>query len=857
MNIKKIVTLSAAWIFALLTAFAVPAMRVVKTVTQPDGTKVQIVLTGDEHCHYYTTTDGLMVSDGTDGKGVRYSTFADGGDRVDISPVLAHNPGSRGAAEMAHISAINIAGQDNIVSVMRSKSRAARAQASRFPNTGTVRGLIILAEYQDVRFSSRNVKADFTRQMNEEGFADNGATGSARDYFIAQSHGKFTPEFDVVGPVLLPHDMKFYGENQTARGDDKDAAQMIVDACQGLKDEIDFSQYDFDGDGEVDLVFVIYAGYAEAQGGGGDTVWPHAWDIKSAGKQLRLNGKNIGRYACTAELRGNTGAEPDGIGTFCHEFTHCLGLPDIYDSRYSGLVGMGAWSLMDQGSYNNLSRTPCGMSAYERSFIGWLDIKELKAPAANLTLRHIENHDEAYKIVAAGNPNEYYTLENRQQEGWDKYLPGHGMMIVHVDYNEQVWAENIVNSAASGHAHLQIVPANNQLSMLEGAAWPGTAGARDFADWTAPAAKLYSGGTLGHPVTNIREEDGVVTFNYDTYLAAPYIYSAADITDNSFTASWDAVERAEKYTVCVASPVSGKEIVAEDFAKFTYPGLTQNGDGETGSDTGVPTDIGLLLDNFTAVAGWSGTDVYATDGTCVLGQGTTGGTLAMPLQQFEEHHTFTLHVRCKAGKTVMNGLKIELDDVEGHQKMEKKLTLRSSARDEYWVFSANDAGVLKFISTVPTTLYAVELYSGDVQNELKAGQTPQPAGREFTMQIEGCTGTGTTISGLDGGTDYMYWVKAVNETFGEISRPSNKMLFTTTGTTGIGNTPAEKAGAVVAPGTGHVGITLGHDARVAIVSAGGAVVMNGMLGTGTHNVSLASGMYIVKINSAAHKIVVR
>ena len=312
---------------------AVPAKRMVQTVQQPDGSILQTVLQGDEKFHYLSTIDGIMLEKGIDNS-LRYAVTTSTG-VIAAGEFLAHDPEKRESSELEYIQSINSQTIANRVSQMRAQalySAPWMAANTTFPNTGTVKGLIILAQFQDVRFSSATIQEDVQRKMNEKGYSDNSASGSARDYFIDQSSGKFTPTFDVAGPVTLPHDMAFYGANTSGSGSDKDAAQMVVDACKAADTEVDFSNYDFDNDGKVDLVFIIYAGYAEAQGGVTTTILPHAWDINNGGKTLRQDGKVIAKYACTSELMGYIGSIPDGIGTFCHEFSHCLGLPDFYDT---------------------------------------------------------------------------------------------------------------------------------------------------------------------------------------------------------------------------------------------------------------------------------------------------------------------------------------------------------------------------------------------------------------------------------------------------------------------------------------------------------------------------------------------
>lgn len=234
---------------------------------------------------------------------------------------------------------------------------------------GKKKGLVILVEFEDMAFKDPknvltlkpredDVKSLYENMLNKAGYTNNnGAIGSVHDYFLDQSNGKFDLTFDVVGPVKLKHPYKFYGE-RTARQNDANATQMIVDACNAIKDKVDFGDYDWDGDGEVEQVYVIYAGEGEASGGDANTIWPHKYSLTDAGLHaLTFNGKTVNTYACSneivrAELNGKERVFYSGIGTICHEFSHCLGLPDFYDTRGGNNIGSGRYDLMCSGSYN-------------------------------------------------------------------------------------------------------------------------------------------------------------------------------------------------------------------------------------------------------------------------------------------------------------------------------------------------------------------------------------------------------------------------------------------------------------------------------------------------------------------------
>ncbi len=320
-----------------------------------------------------------------------------------------------------------------------------------FPLTGSPRSLVILVNFADKNFVVKNEKQAFTNLLNEKGYSANGGTGSARDYFSDASNGIFAPQFDVVGPYTLPQNMEYYGGN--VNDNDKNPRQMVLDACR-LADEagMDFKQYDTDNNGVIDNVFIYYAGYNEAEGGGDNTVWPHRWSMPS-GSNYRFDGVQVWDYACTSELRGSTGSNMCGIGTFCHEFGHVLGLPDYYHTAEDKNT-LGNWSIMDGGAYLNQGRTPPTYSAYDRFYLDWLKPVELKV-AQNVSLEPLLSSNQAYIITKDGNhnmigndpqPREFFVLENRQKTGWDAYLPASGMLIWHIDYLKNAWDNNSPNN---------------------------------------------------------------------------------------------------------------------------------------------------------------------------------------------------------------------------------------------------------------------------------------------------------------------------------------------------------------------------------------------------------------------------
>lgn len=503
--------MSAALVLICATAFAVPAKRVSKTVTLTDGTQVTVTLRGDENLHYYSTADGRIVEQKADG------TY----DFVSADQIKTRR------AKAAQR-------RESMEKARRVKHKVGNAGSY----LGQKKGLVILVNFKDVKLQS-STATTFPRMANEVGYNGNGHYGSVHDYFLAQSYRQFDLTFDVVGPVTVSQNMAYYGA--PADGDhDSYPAKMVIEAINLVDDsQINFADYDWDNDGYVDQVYVIYAGYGEASGASENTIWPHEWDLESANYygdgtgKIKKDGKWINTYACSNELAGKSGTTLDGIGTMCHEFSHCLGLPDFYDTEGNNF-GMDSWSIMDYGCYNSDGCIPCGYTAYERMFAGWLTPTELDEPATITGMPDINDQTEggapkAYIIYNKANSNEFYTLQNIQQTGWNQGAYGHGLLVGHIDFNQTAWNNNKVNTSAS-HQRGTIIHADSEdgtsASSLAGDTFPGSAKNTALTDKTTPAATLYnynSNGTkyLNAPIENITEAGGLISFLFDGGEQAP------------------------------------------------------------------------------------------------------------------------------------------------------------------------------------------------------------------------------------------------------------------------------------------------------------------------------------------------
>ena len=534
MEVKRALSLLAASAVGAV-AMAVPAKPGLVAYTQPDGTVVNVRLVGDEHGHVVYSESGLLLVD-ADGE-LQYAKFDAAG--APVASGIAAAQGNEHLAMTFQTSAEReqwAARVDDDRATRVSQYRAtmagqARAKAaapageeagegavpfqfgripSSFPVLGEQKGLVVLVQYQDEAFEYGDYDY-FQRALNQEGFSDNGALGSARDWFIENSDGRFIPQFDVFGPVTLPNDRLYYGKN-TGFGRDEKAYEMVIHACQMLDDEIDFTQYDRDGDDFLDNVFVFYAGAGEHESGIASTVWPHSWDIVDAcpGEKFIFDGVRLNHYACTSEYLKRFD-RVDGIGTFVHEFSHVMGLPDLYCTAMGSPFTPGPWSVLDSGPYNNDGVTPANYSAFEKCALGWLDFKPL--PEGIVELPDLSTSNEAY-YLPTDNPNEFFFFENRQQVGNDAFLPGHGMLIWHVAYDEYKWFNNTVNNGTSKQG-VDIVEADNKKTAdtRDGDPFPGTANVTSFTYNTLPRLISWNRKRPALDIEEIAEtEEGLITF---------------------------------------------------------------------------------------------------------------------------------------------------------------------------------------------------------------------------------------------------------------------------------------------------------------------------------------------------------
>ena len=356
--------------------------------------------------------------------------------------------------------------------------------ASLFPHMGSPKAVVILAEYQDVKFSLKNPKASFEQYLNateghpkDLGAKENMNYGSVKQYFMAQSDGKFSPQFDIYGPVTLPQKMAYYGGTAN-NGKDEKFKQLLIDACTAMDDSLDFKPYDQDGDGNIDLVYIIYAGYGQSNGASAETMWPKRF---SGFTDTKFDGKGVNQGGISNELIGREGMPEDkrinGIGLFCHEFSHCLGLPDFYPTQLSPAYNnqsMEDWDLMDNGEYVSNGYCPVSYTAWEREAMGWDHIPTITEAKQYQLDGNVSGGTNAVKIVNPNNSNEYFVLQHFEDKGWNQRIAAYGkaynpatrgLLIYHVDYDQNKFSlsANNVNNVVN-HPRMTVIPADGTLA---------------------------------------------------------------------------------------------------------------------------------------------------------------------------------------------------------------------------------------------------------------------------------------------------------------------------------------------------------------------------------------------------------
>ena len=543
---KKILLSITFALMGIVSGFAAKAYSGIVTVTQSDGTELNVRIYGDEHFNWLTTEDGvLLVKEGNNYYIAETTSYG----TLKATNYIAHNANKRLPAEIKAIKKQDLSCFRSYAIQKASPAKAmgtGNSGVKYFPHSGSPKALVILVEFSDTPFQSgekaKNVFEHFLKGKAEDALPDGYEAytgsyakanlrnkGSVSDYFYDMSKGTYTPQFDVVGPYKLNQPSLYYG-----KGENDNTYALVSDACKAADKDVDFSQYDADGDGMVDLVYIIYAGYPASMSGNPNDIWPKS----GTGGFGTYDGKKVSRFGIHAEL--NFGLELNqkngfllsGIGLFCHEFSHTLGLPDLYPTDDASKVdnqNPEMWDLMDGGEYTyNGGYCPTPYSPWEMDVMGWASPVELGDDAKQVKLNSYFTERTAYKIN--GENDEYLLIQNIQKGGWWNGIANvynTGMLIWRIDYGTK--DVNLFDNPNNtlGKPNVMIVPADGYVisdynhgdgkqwtdkqykESLQADPFPGTTKRTELLSVTLNTS------TLEKPIYNIKEtDDGVITFDY-------------------------------------------------------------------------------------------------------------------------------------------------------------------------------------------------------------------------------------------------------------------------------------------------------------------------------------------------------
>jgi immune inhibitor A len=589
MKSKKITICLLTVLLFTIESIGAPALKRLYTTRQSDGTILSYYKNGDENCHYYSTQDGILIAPDNAGN-FCYAKYNENGTAI-ATTTLAHEALQRNIKEISMVKQLaenNSTSLQTTIQHIKNIKKVGSQTNAQVSSIGSPNIPVILIQYSDKKFSMSDPNSFYDKHCNGINYKDEGGAGSVRDYFISQSDSLFQPHFDIIGPVTLDQPMAYYGQNSNEYNKDIHINQMITDAIDKAHAQgTNFSKYDEDKDGKLNIVYTIYAGFGENSYDDPNCVWP-----KQGSMSYTIDGVQVTAYACNNELvdyakkdaQGNPVPTVDGIGVFCHEFSHCLGLPDFYNTNNADdIFGLSWWSLMDYGLYMNNSHTPIGYTAYERAFMKWMDVDTLST-RDDISLTPLATTHKAYKIINDNNPNEYYILENRQPSTWFPKAMGVGMLVFHVDYAPYYWNNNTVNNDKT-HQRMTIIPADGSL-VKENQNDTIIAGVK----YDAVTAYDFRGDPYPSYTIKYKKDSSGTTIGLDT------LRYNCNLTDSTFPA--DTVYQG-KY---MNKPLTDIKMDANGVVTFKFMG------GSTTGIVGMKSDLQQIKN----------IDVYTMDGRCIL-----------------------------------------------------------------------------------------------------------------------------------------------------------------------------------------------------------------------------------------------
>lgn len=499
------------------TVLATKALTKLQKFVNPDGTTVTIKVMGDHLFGYKQTLSGRMVEIGSDGY-LYYANLTTSGKELTQERAGASPTGNSGIIPYSTIQAI----REHNKKLQPSLPHPVTMHKGTKSTVEEVTYPVLLVEFEDVKFTVENPKTSFNNLLNASSYSHNGATGSVSEYLNANFRGYRKFSFALSDVITIPAPIASYGAQQGARND-SNPAKLIADACAiAAQQGFDIASFDHDNNGVIDNVAIIFAGHSEAEGGHPNSLWPHQMNI--SGNPIQTNGIKINSYSCSAELRGAQGGEISPIGTFCHEFLHSLGLPDLYDTNgeEEGLSPAlyGSLSIMDAGNFLNNGNTPPYLCAIEREILGIARTDKLN-PDSTYALAPIHSSERIYKVSSA-KQGEYFLFEYREAAGWDRHIGGSGMVVYHVDMSGSIygglksserWKYNNVNALAS-HECAKVLPAMGYGCGIEGVFFPGGANIDKLISFEGNTLlKDWNGNAVGIGLRNIQIGGGKITFS--------------------------------------------------------------------------------------------------------------------------------------------------------------------------------------------------------------------------------------------------------------------------------------------------------------------------------------------------------
>jgi len=546
---------ASLFLYSAIEAVACPAFPGLGKAKQPDGAIISLYLRGDEKMHWMESEDGYSLLYDNN-KNIVYATADKEGNMVPSS-IVARDVSLRSASDQAFLKEISKklnysqAQINTFQAIWKMAPKPSNANSSSLrASVGTAKAICALINFPDKPLVK--TKADFDALMNQVGYSVGGDKGSVHDYYIENSYGQLNLVITVAGPYTVSKPWAYYGANDPATDQDYTTRvqEFATEAANlAFKDPaINPADYDNDGDGYIDAFHIIYAGYGEeVQGSDPNCIWAHEFYIPT----LQFGTKQLYKYSCSCELQGTSGSSITHIGVICHEMGHIFGAPDFYDTDDKGsggqFTGTGKWDLMGSGNWNNNGACPAHINMYQKIQYGWVNPTILTQPQAITGMLNSANNAVAYRYDTS-TPGEYYILENRQQTGFDQYVPGNGLLIYHVSLTNSDINNNRVNVGspqkmypvcASASTNPSGTPDSYGSINTDGCPFPGTSNKTSFTDYTIPSATSWNGANTVKPITEIQQQSGVISFNFLMPDVEPVTNLQATPSGQSVQLTWN------------------------------------------------------------------------------------------------------------------------------------------------------------------------------------------------------------------------------------------------------------------------------------------------------------------------------